>query len=72
MVMRKESGRTLMNHSGLIEDMLMYEQLAGRTEGAFYPWDEKRAFARAEALFCGDIPNKNRISENNRSYHYGN
>ena len=35
-----ESERTLMNHPGLAEDMLMYEQLAGRTEGAFYPWDE--------------------------------
>lgn len=35
-----ESELTLMNNPGFAEDMLMYEQLAGRTDGAFYPWDE--------------------------------
>lgn len=30
----------LMNNPGLVEDMLMYEQMAGQMEGNIYPWDE--------------------------------
>lgn len=35
-----ESEMMLMNNPGLVEDMLMYEQMAGQMEGNIYPWDE--------------------------------
>lgn len=46
-----ESERMLMNNPALVEDMLMYEQLSGRTESAFYPWDED-----ALEMFKPEIP----------------
>ena len=30
----------LIDNPGMAEDMMMYEQLAGRMDGPVYPWDE--------------------------------
>ena len=46
-----ESELTIMNKHGLAEAMLMHEQLAGQTDGAFYPWDED-----ALEMFKPEIP----------------
>lgn len=35
-----ESEMVLMNDPGLVEDMLMYEQMTGQMEANIYPWDE--------------------------------